>query len=106
METQTGRSEGAGKFPGENLRMKRVLIITSVVQCLSALSAQAVTLPFEQNFVEPFYSPKLQVVWAATNKLPDTAKIFKVVQANFSSSAISNLTAMGGSVDRKLGWMN
>ncbi|MSU56655.1 MAG: hypothetical protein EXS35_00470 [Pedosphaera sp.] len=64
------------------------------------------TLPFEQNYVEPFYSSKLQVVWAATNQLPATAKIYKVVPANFSSSAISNLTALGGSANLKRGAMN
>jgi hypothetical protein len=65
-----------------------------------------VTLPFEQEYVEPFYAPKAEVVWAATNKLPATARIFKVVPASFSPSAISNLTAMGGSADPKRGWMN
>jgi hypothetical protein len=106
METQTGRGEGTGEFHGEGLRMQRTLIITAVIQCLSAFCAQAVTLPFEQGDAEPFYAPKLQVVWAATNKLPATAKIFKVVPASFSPSAISNLTAMGGSADLKRGWMN
>lgn len=86
--------------------MQRTLIIMAVVQCLSSFCAQAVTLPFEQEDAEPFYTPKLQVVWAATNKLPATAKIFKVVPASFSPSAISNLTAMGGSADSKRGWMN
>jgi hypothetical protein len=70
------------------------------------LCAQAVTLPFEQEDAEPFYTPKFQVVWVATNKLPATAKIFKVVPASFSPTAISNLMAMGGSADAKLGWMN
>jgi len=73
---------------------------------LSALCAQAGTLPFEQEYVEPFYAPKLQVVWAATNKLPTTARIFKVVAASFSPTSISNLTAIGGSADAKRGWMN
>lgn len=86
--------------------MRRILLITAVVQCLSALNAQAVTLPFEQNYVEPFYSPKFQVIWAATNQLPATAKIYKVVPANFSSSALSNLAALGGSANPKLGAMN
>jgi hypothetical protein len=86
--------------------MRRILIITAVVQYLSSFCSQAVTLPFEQNDVEPFYSPELQVVWSATNKLPNTVKIFKVVPANFSASAVSNLTAMGGAVNHKLGWMN
>lgn len=86
--------------------MQRILIITSVVQCLSALSAPATTLPFEQEDAEPFYTPKSQIVWAATNKLPATAKIFKVVPASFSSTAISNLTAMGGTADAKRGWMD
>src|SRR5450759_618358 len=86
--------------------MRRTLVIVTVVQCLIALRAQAVTLPFEQEYVEPFYSPKLQVVWAATNKLPATVRIFKIVPANFSPTAISNLTAMGGSAVAKRGWMN
>ena len=86
--------------------MRRILIITAIVQCLCALWAQAVTLPFEQNYVEPFYSTKFQVVWAATNQLPATAKIYKVVPANFSLSAISNLTALGGSANPKRGAMN
>lgn len=86
--------------------MRRILLITAVVQCLSTLSAQAVTLPFEQNYVEPFYSSKFQVVWAATNQLPATAKIYKVVPANFSPSAISNLAALGGTANFKRGSMN
>ena len=84
--------------------MRRILIITAIVQCLCALWAQAVTLPFERNS-EPFYAPKAKVEWAATNQLPKQLRIFKVSSANFSSTAISNLSLMGGSADAKRGSM-
>jgi hypothetical protein len=105
VETQTGRSEGAGKFPGESLTMFRTFLITVAVQCLLVLRGQAVTLPFEKD-AEPFYSSKFQVVWAATNSLPATVRVFKVVPASFSPTAISNLTVIGGSADLKQGSMN
>ncbi len=63
------------------------------------------TYPFER-YNEPFYAPKIPIVWAATNKLPPTVKILKVVPSDFSPIAISNLTAMGGSVSLKRGTMN
>src|ERR1035437_7610547 len=85
--------------------MLRTLLITVVVQCLLILQVQALTLPFEKD-AEPFYSPKFQVTWAATNSLPATVKIYSVVPASFSPTAISNLTAIGGSADLKQGLMN
>ena len=86
--------------------MRTALIITAVVQSLLALCAQAVTLPFEDNYVEPFYAPQAQIVWAVTNNLPATARVFKVIPAKFSPTALSNLTAMGGTADPKRGSMN
>lgn len=71
-----------------------------------AATSIAVTLPFEQEFVEPFYAPKAEIVWAATNQLPATVRIFKVVPANFSAAAISNLTALSGSANSKRGRMD
>jgi len=84
--------------------MRRILIITVIVQCLFAPWVQAVTLPFERNS-EPFYAPKIKVEWAATNQLPKHLRIFKVGHANFSSTAISNISLMGGSADVKRGSM-
>lgn len=105
MEAQTGGSEGTGEFSGESLTMLRTILITVVAQCLLAWRVSAATLPFEKDS-EPFYSPKLKIVWAATNSLPATVKVFKVVPASFSPVAISNLTAIGGSADLKRGLMN
>jgi|ERR1017187_910403 hypothetical protein len=43
----------------------------------------------------PFYSEKLQVEWkVATNSLPPTVAIFKVVPASFSPAVISNVVRM------------
>lgn len=86
--------------------MRLILVTTAVVQGVLALCAHGVTLPFEQEYVEPFYAPKAKIVWAATNPLPVTARIFKVVPANFSPTALSNLAAMGGTADPKRGRMN
>lgn len=66
---------------------------------------QAATLPFERDG-EPFYSSKFEVVWAATNQLPKTVRIFRVVPSNFSRSAISYLESIGGFVAPKQGAMN
>ena len=85
--------------------MRKILLITVIVQCLLVLRGQAVPLPFEKD-AEPFYSSTFQVVWAATNSLPATVGIFKVVPARFSATAVSNLTAMGGSVNLKRGWLS
>lgn len=86
--------------------MRSILVITAVGQSLLALCAQVVTLPFEQEYVEPFYAPQAQFVWAATNHLPATARIFKVTPARFSPTGLSNLTTMGGTADPKRGLMN
>jgi hypothetical protein len=104
MEAEAGGSQGTGKFSGENLTMRKNLLIVVIVQCLLVLRGQAVTLPFEKD-AEPFYSSTFQVVWAATNSLPITVRIFKVVPASYSAAAISNLTAMGGSVNSEQGWL-
>lgn len=85
--------------------MRQTFLMTAVVQSLIAFSSQALTLPFEKD-TEPFYSSKFQIVWAATNQLAAKVKIFKVVSANFSPTAISNLTAMGGSAVPRQGAMN
>jgi hypothetical protein len=76
------------------------LILASVV------SGRAITLPFEGQYVEPFYTPKAEVVWAATNSLRLTVRVFKVAAANYSATAISNLTQLGGKADAKRGWMS
>jgi hypothetical protein len=85
--------------------MRKILLITVIVQCFLVLRGQAVTLPFEKD-AEPFYSSTFQVVWAATNSLPATVRVFKVVPARFSATAVSNLTALGGSVNLKRGWLS
>lgn len=69
-------------------------------------AARAVTLPFEKEYVEPFYTPNAEIVWVATNSRPSTVRIFKVVPANYSAVAISNLALLGGKADAKRGWMS
>ena len=84
--------------------MERVFLVTALLQCLITCRAEVVTLPFE-NYCEPFYSTRLKIFWAATNQLPATARVFKVVPAEFSPTAVSNLTVMGGSASSKRGLM-
>lgn len=85
------------------MRMKFFLGVMACWFC--AASSLAVTYPFE-SYTEPFYSPKIPIVWEATNRWPAKVKILEVVPASFSQSAISNLTAMGGSAFPKRGTMN
>jgi hypothetical protein len=45
----------------------------------------------------PFYSKNLRVEWnLATNSLPATVRLFKIVPGNFSTMTISNLMKLGG----------
>ena len=80
-------------------------ILTFILHSLCGLFMQAATLPFERDG-EPFYSSKFEVVWAATNQLPKTVRIFRVVPSNFSRSAVSYLESIGGFVAPKQGAMN
>ena len=83
----------------------RVSILIIIAQCWCNLLLPAVTLPFERDG-EPFYLSKFEIVWVATNQLPRTVRIYKVVPASFSPSAIGYLRGIGGSVDPKRGALN
>ena len=56
----------------------------------------SVSFFFEETFQSfgGLYKPEAPVVWAATNKLPESVKVYKVVPQSFSSTAISNLLKM------------
>lgn len=81
-------------------------VVCMVLNFASGFTASAVILPFENQYVEPLYTPKAEVVWAATNSLPSSIRIFKVIPANYSTVALSNLTLLGGKADAKRGWMS
>jgi hypothetical protein len=46
------------------------------------------------------------VVWAATNSLPDSVRIYKVVPSSFSPAAVSYLKSISGSISPNRGLMN
>jgi hypothetical protein len=48
----------------------------------------------------PFYSKKIEFVWAATNELPATLRVFKPVPSAFSAHVVSNLVALSGFTDQ------
>lgn len=81
-------------------------VVCMVLILASAVLTRAVTLPFEKQYVEPFYTPDAEIVWAATNSLPPSVRVLKVVPANYSAAAISNLKLLGGKADAKRGWMS
>ncbi|MGI8964711.1 MAG: hypothetical protein ACR2H1_01340 [Limisphaerales bacterium] len=43
---------------------------------------------------EPFKNKNLEIVWEATNQLPKTLNVYKVLPSKFSSEVISNVIAM------------
>lgn len=73
----------------------RLTFTIIAVQTVLIGGALAATVPLEK-IGEPFYCEKLQVEWrVATNGLPATVTIFKVVPASFSPAVISNMVRLG-----------
>ena len=72
-------------------------VMSGIIAVLSILvdSTFAAVVPLSR-MGEPFYSKTLQIEWAvATNSLPATVMIFKVVPASFSPAVVSNLVRLG-----------
>lgn len=75
---------------------KVLIFILSV--WLGGIAANA-ALPYESNGnVSPFYAPKAEIVWVATNELPTHVKIYNVGPAKYSPTVESYVTRLGGTV--------
>jgi hypothetical protein len=67
--------------------MKLLIIVAFQVAALAAFAAG----PPLQEFSTPFNGKDCEIIWSATNQLPRSVKIFRVVPTKFSPSTISNL---------------
>jgi hypothetical protein len=76
--------------------LKQNLFIALLVQFLLTTVLFGEEIPLDY-IGHPFYSPNLIVEWKlATNSLPATLRIFKIIDGSFSQTAISNLMRLGG----------
>ena len=79
--------------------MKLTFTIIAVQTVLIAGAFAALAVP--DGLWQPFYCEKLQVEWdVASNTLPATVAIYRVVPALFSPTAISNLVQLGSFTPR------
>lgn len=76
--------------------MKREVFIVLILQFFLTVTLSAEEIPL--NYIDqPFYTQNLNVEWnLATNPLPATVHLFKIVPGSFSPTAISNLMQLGG----------
>ena len=74
--------------------MKRAILI--LVQA-AVLAATATESPFGGDYYKPFDGKDCEIIWnAATNQLPVSVKIWKVIPRTFSPSTVSNLLQIAG----------
>src|SRR6266446_6710897 len=74
--------------------MMKLALAIAVLQSVLAGEIFAELAPPSSSW-RPFYSEKLQVEWkVASNSLPATVAVFKVVPTSFSPAVISNVMRM------------
>ena len=79
------------------MNQPRTILLILFALFANSASVLANRLSFDYDSMPPFYTPKLNVQWAApTNALPSTVRVFKVVPCAYSATTVSNLIALGG----------
>lgn len=77
-------------------RLKQTFFIVLILQLLLQAVLFAEEIPLD-CIGQPFYSKNLRVEWKlATNSLPATVRVLKIVPGHFSQMTISNLMKLGG----------
>lgn len=68
----------------------------------AVLAASAVEPPFGSDYYKPLDGKGCEIIWsAATNQLPGSIKIWKVIPTQFSPSTVSNLLQIAGLKSRQ-----
>jgi hypothetical protein len=85
-------------------KLKRTFSIALIIQFLLNAAIFAEEIPLDY-IGQSFYSKKLRVEWKlATNSLPATLHVFKIVEGNFSQTTISNLMQLGNFSETNRVW--
>jgi len=71
--------------------VKTKIAILFELLCIASVASQ----PPLNELGQPFLKPDCETVWAATNKLPETLWVYRVLPSTFSPGVISNLVVLG-----------